>query len=359
MKYTVFTTPDNLNLTAITTFGVSVKPYAHPIGQFGTGLKYAIAILLRTGHGITIQTSTERHTFSTIEQDFRNQEVSLVAICTTPIEYDENGLLWEPDPAPNPVPLAYTTQLGAHWKLWQAFRELESNTRDERGYTEILEECPSPRQGYTQIIITGEDFAEIAHDVDSYFLPDLYASKASTTIEVIPLEDIYSTDILFNKSVRIAQLPDKTFLNTYNILSKIPLTEDRTLAEAGWCTFRDELILLVLRSYDADFIRSFMTAPDHTYEYELPFSWYSHLFNPTFKKILEDIYSTEPESLIPNLSNHMISLREQEAEDLTPKRELTVTVTAMISENVHLTSFIDYISDRIEDKYPDSNPTFE
>jgi hypothetical protein len=46
----VFENPGEIDAAAIRTFGVSVKEGENPIGFFGTGLKYAIAILLRTGH---------------------------------------------------------------------------------------------------------------------------------------------------------------------------------------------------------------------------------------------------------------------------------------------------------------------
>ena len=39
----------------IRTFGVSVKDSESPIGFFGTGLKYALAILLRERHDVIIQ----------------------------------------------------------------------------------------------------------------------------------------------------------------------------------------------------------------------------------------------------------------------------------------------------------------
>src|SRR4030066_94299 len=42
-----FQNPGLIPLECITTFGLSAKDTANPIGQFGTGLKYAISIILR------------------------------------------------------------------------------------------------------------------------------------------------------------------------------------------------------------------------------------------------------------------------------------------------------------------------
>lgn len=52
----LFQNPGEIDLLSIASFGVSVKEGENPIGFFGTGLKYAIAVLLRTGHRITVMT---------------------------------------------------------------------------------------------------------------------------------------------------------------------------------------------------------------------------------------------------------------------------------------------------------------
>ena len=51
----IFENPGEIDPVAIITFGINVKESDHPIGFFGTGLKYALAILLREGQPITIQ----------------------------------------------------------------------------------------------------------------------------------------------------------------------------------------------------------------------------------------------------------------------------------------------------------------
>jgi hypothetical protein len=52
-------------MEAVTTMGVSAKEGENPIGFFGTGLKYAIASLLRTSHKITIWRGLDRYDFAT------------------------------------------------------------------------------------------------------------------------------------------------------------------------------------------------------------------------------------------------------------------------------------------------------
>ncbi len=54
MSFVIFRNKGVIDPSSITTFGVSSKENPGAIGFFGTGLKYAIAILLREGCDITI-----------------------------------------------------------------------------------------------------------------------------------------------------------------------------------------------------------------------------------------------------------------------------------------------------------------
>ena len=75
MQQVVFKTQGSLDLRAVTTFGINSKPNSQsPIGFFGTGLKYAIAVLVRSGAGITIISDGKKHTFNLIQDTFRDKE---------------------------------------------------------------------------------------------------------------------------------------------------------------------------------------------------------------------------------------------------------------------------------------------
>jgi hypothetical protein len=70
-----------IDLDVIRVMGVSVKTNDNPIGYFGTGLKYAIATLLRTGHTVTLKRGGRDHEFSaqegrTIQGQHRNGKTS-------------------------------------------------------------------------------------------------------------------------------------------------------------------------------------------------------------------------------------------------------------------------------------------
>src|SRR5690242_10134874 len=107
-----FLTDTALPIEAATTMGVSVKG-DDAIGKFGTGLKYAIAGVLRLGGSIAVYIDGERHDFTTKDSNIRGREFRIV---------HHNGM-----------PCGFTTELGKHWEPWQLFRELASNTLDEGG----------------------------------------------------------------------------------------------------------------------------------------------------------------------------------------------------------------------------------
>ncbi len=108
-----FMTPTVLPIEAATTMGISAKDGEKSIGKFGTGLKYAIAGILRLGGAISIRIDSDEYEFTTTESVIRGQVFRIVNC--------------------NNVPCGFTTSLGKHWQPWQIFRELASNALDEGG----------------------------------------------------------------------------------------------------------------------------------------------------------------------------------------------------------------------------------
>ena len=109
-----FITPTALPIEAATTMGVSVKEMDGAIGKFGTGLKYAIAGVLRLGGKLEISIDGQHYTFIARDADIRGHTFRIVHC--------------------NDQACGFTTELGKHWEPWQLFRELASNTLDEGGH---------------------------------------------------------------------------------------------------------------------------------------------------------------------------------------------------------------------------------
>lgn len=210
MSKVIFETPTILDLNALTVFGLSAKPASHnPIGYFGTGLKYAMAILAREQCEVSIYIGLKEYKLQVKDNGFRGKMFQSIEL----VSDDER------------VQLPFTTELGKDWELWQAFRELYCNTIDENGSTYIDEKKVETYIGRTIISVASEEFAGIFEDrYNQVFLED--ADTISTTgVQILPKE----SDYVYFRGIRVMKT-DKPCLNTYNILSPVTLTEDRTAA---------------------------------------------------------------------------------------------------------------------------------
>lgn len=202
------TNPGLIPIEAVTTMGVSAKEGENPIGFFGTGLKYAIAGLLRTSHKITVWRGLARYDFDTFTDTVRGKEFEFITM------REDGG---------EPVRLGFTTHLGSHWEMWQVFRELYSNCLDEGG--DISFAAVEPREDQTTIRVTGSAFADAARDRAQFFLQ-------TKPIHSGVLADIHPGGCggIYYRGVLVGRLPQPSAL-TYNLTTSSRLTEDRTLKD--------------------------------------------------------------------------------------------------------------------------------
>ena len=239
----VFENPGEIDLRSITTFGVSVKEGDNPIGFFGTGMKYAIAVLLRTGHKVAVQSGLQEVQFSTQRDSVRGQEFEFITMAVD---------------GSNAQQLGFTTQLGKQWELWMAYRELACNCKDEKGEGRFEQQAPKATEGVTRVIVEGQDFEGVFSDSHLYILADSPAMVVGTTeIRRRPGR------ALFYRGVRVMELP-KAALFTYNLNAKMELTEDRTVRNSWDVPHR--IAQAVMESKDEDFIMSVITSDDRVYE---------------------------------------------------------------------------------------------
>lgn len=244
----VFQNPGEIDVRSISTFGVSVKEGDNPIGFFGTGLKYAIAVLLRTGHKVTIHAGRTVVSFSVQKDAVRGQSFDFVTMAV------DGG---------TPSPIGFTTELGKTWELWMAYRELACNCKDEAGAGRFTKTKPAPEPGTTQIIVEGQEFESVFSDGHLYILADEPRLTVGTT-EV----RFRRSGHLFYRGVRVMELP-RPSLYTYNLNDKIDLTEDRTVKDSWVALAR--LSKSVLQADDSGFIRTVVTADDAYLEGALDF----------------------------------------------------------------------------------------
>lgn len=260
----IFTTPNEFDFNFLRLMGVSVKENDSPIGYFGTGLKYAVAVILRNGGKILMKTPDNEVTLETEEIRLRGERFDQVVF-----KYDVEGV----EAVEN---LGITTGLGKNWEVWQAVRELYSNTLDEEGHIELrnvrgYEDIGSVDQGF-QIIIDCEKCIKVWLERDKYFIhPNerpLHQEKYLNT-HFIRGACVNNMNLVFYKGIQIGELSRPTSF-TYNLTGNLTLTEDRTFLFES--EIHRKIMHSIVASENPDFIeRALLAGPDY-YEHLLDFN---------------------------------------------------------------------------------------
>lgn len=218
---TRFWTPGAIPLTSFTLVGANVKTTDNPIGQFGTGLKYAVAVILRHGGKIRMFIEGVEYEFVVTDTTHRDRVFQTVRL------RKRHGTLarWM-----SVTKLPFTLDYGRNWSLWQAYRELESNTRDERGHTFVDEDLPPVLSGTgTLIEIDCPGFEDAVRESETFFDRSdkklLYSGPAVDIFEA-------PSNHLYYRGIRVYELRYPARL-TYDFKYPwVSLTEDRTAANA-------------------------------------------------------------------------------------------------------------------------------
>lgn len=263
----IFENEGLIPIEAFTTFGVNVKPNTeNPIGFFGTGLKYAVAVCLRLGGTFKLLRGDDEYVFYLKKLDFRGKEFQQVrmkrkAILSTRWSYRD---------------LPFTTELGKHWEPWMAVRELESNCRDENG-SSFFEKDPYLNQSdWTQIRINCPQMeAAYSENMIQY---TIFMNKDTKMLHEIGGLQIYKgpSKYIYYRGLRVTDLGQPS-LYTYNFVTGFDLTEDRT---AKYPHYNNTLITsAIMGSDDQDIVDTIMdTDEEECFEGSLSFdrSYSSH-----------------------------------------------------------------------------------
>jgi hypothetical protein len=199
-KKIIFHTNGDIDPVVWEMHGVSAKIGENRAGKFGTGACYAIAVLLRTGHQIEIFNRSNHWVFGLEAMTFRDKQFQRVTC--------------------NGKPLSFTTLYGQNWSVENAYRELVQNTNDEDGILMVGDE---PMPDGTSIVVTGPDILKANHNHDQIFVGDRQPIHESRTLRIFP-----GNGTLFFRGIKVGELQDAHY--SYEILSDIAITEDRTFA---------------------------------------------------------------------------------------------------------------------------------
>lgn len=267
----VFDTPTELDIAAITTFGLSAKDCDSPIGRFGTGLKYALAVLIREGAEVTILSGMRTLKIAAEERAFRGD--SYLAIVAEPAH--------EPR-----FDLPFTSQLGRDWELWQAFRELYSNTIDEGGKAYRITRPDPAKDSKTQIVIAHAEFEAIFDDREQIIIEDKPIWE-NDELAIFEGESKYT----FYRNIRARELKHPAAFR-YSIKSETDLTEDRTI-KYDWEA--DDVIMKALAQCDDEEILKRALGQERE-SHEGKFNWLDTTPGEAFSRAVTEVQSTKKDA---------------------------------------------------------------
>ena len=278
MTAVVFETPGLIDVRAFTIMGAHAKPNsANPIGFFGTGLKYAIAVLVRLGAEPVVWIGRDRFSFTKVVSTFRG----------APLETIKMTVLKDGQTRRRSYELPYTTAYGKAWEVWQAFRELESNTRDEGGRAYLIDAPEKwdlfhggPEADKTYIVVDLPAFVEAAEKIDEVFLPRGRRGAPGVILEAF---DGPSGRIYYRTMRAMDLKKPSTF--TYNVLERLDLTEDRTIKYEFYA--KQAVARWVLSAATVDQVEAVLKAGEDAWEHDLEFPAYVAP-SPAFEEVMRE-----------------------------------------------------------------------
>jgi hypothetical protein len=271
MKYLKISNSTEIEANAFMLVGACTKRDDNTkIGYFGSGLKYAMAVLLREGTKINIYSGVNKIELNTTVETLRGQNFDVITI-----DGKKTNL---------------TTDMGIKWKLWQAVREIYCNALDEDGFnSEIVEQIkPVENETAFYLTITGNEQLEaIMANWDRYFANNRIIHAACSHGKVMfPKE---STVSVYRKGVRCYE-QKRPSLFDYD-LDNIEITESR-LIEYEFLLFAD-LGKIWRECATGTMIKKLLALTkdgniENYIEYDIDWS-YGNSFNPAWLEILKDV----------------------------------------------------------------------
>lgn len=296
-----FRNPGVIDVRSITTFGVSVKEGDNPIGFFGTGLKYAIAVLLRTGHAVSVYAGPHCFSFGVRSDHVRGKQFDFVTMAVD---------------AGEPLQLGFTTELGKQWEVWMAYRELACNCIDEKGTIEEVSGGITVDGLGTTVAVTGDAFAEVYHSRTRFILED----EPAYVLGTVEIRERAGSEFYY-RGVRVHRWAQHG-LFTYSSRAQHALTEDRTLKSDF--SARQEIAQAFLRSTNTRLLERVLTADKHSFEGTLDFDW---ILEPS-----EEFIRTVGEAVsmgVSDLNPSAVKMwRRVTKKEVTP-REVTLTAVQL------------------------------
>lgn len=256
LGYLEFKNKGEVPINAFKLLGASSKRGdATKIGYFGTGLKYALAVLLRESINFKVFSGTNEIVIGTRKTNFLDQKVTVITV--------------------NGEKTSITIEAGINWEPWFAIREIYSNNLDEDGTMKLSSEV-QPEHGYTKIYIEqGEALKDLTDNWSNYFSNNRTVIFESDKHNVLHKAGDESFTV-FRKGIRAYRNRQKSLFD-YDVKT-LQINESR-VAEHDFEARQRSAEALALCT-DEDALRHFGHASDDFIEKD-PLFW-SYIFDDTF-----------------------------------------------------------------------------
>lgn len=329
----IFSNPGEIDPRLITLMGVNVKDAtlarnSSPIGYFGTGLKYAIAVAARLNQKVTIFSGLDEITFDRVGVKLREKDFDQIRMTTT-----------TPTPGGGTQVsrqfLGFTTELGKAWEPWMAYREIYCNALDEGGEITDSTIMPEPTAGMTHIVVEGAAMMKAHHERSQWLLtskPIATLEYAGYKVAVHPPQG--DAKAVFYQGIRVGKL-DKPGMYSYNMLSQLQLSEDRQISDSYEPQRR---IAMVYASgcTDKELLKKVILSKDGTFESQV---FWSHAWSPTQElvevvdELFDNNYGRLPGSLL-ELVKGRLTARDPQAVRLTRVQEVMLKRAKAVCEAI-------------------------
>jgi len=216
--YMEFSNPGEVPLNAFKLLGASTKRSVEgKIGFFGTGLKYAVALMLREQIPFKAYIGTKEVKFGVRQTTFGDVKVQVITV--------------------NNEKTSMTTDAGIDWEPWFAIREIYSNALDEGGAMELTQDF-NPEAGKTKIYVEmTPKLGEISRNWQSFFstkrkeIEKIVLNPGSNSekwYRILPKREKQSEFRIFRRGILVGRSRSVDSLFDYDV-SDITINESRVV----------------------------------------------------------------------------------------------------------------------------------
>lgn len=266
--YFVIENDKEIDPRAFTLMGASTKREdSSKIGFFGSGNKYAVALLMRENTHFKIFSGKKEIKFGKKIVNFEGQRYEVITV--------------------NGKETSLTTEMGPNWIAWFAIREFYSNALDEGGVSLNVSNEFEPKVGTTKIYIEKtKELSDFFSNIQKYILTTSINRIATVETKYGRVSLIKKMDkknlIFYRKGIRIEERSESC-LYWYDF-DNIEINESRTTKNSFEPNERIASFYAVVE--DEQIIRNFIHNYQNKYEENLFWEYTNDKLSSSWEKVL-------------------------------------------------------------------------